>query len=104
MRWFIGKLAQTSTKKVSSCLTQISSGSSSRSSKASTAQSQHGKSKQHLVRRTNNAEMVDNLLLSRIREIEEFYMQKERKLSNIISVCVMTIIIGIHSNNNNNNK
>ena len=48
--------------------------------------------------------MVENLLLSRIREIEEFYMQKERKLSNIISVCVMTIIIGIHSNNNNNNN
>ena len=47
--------------------------------------------------------MVDNLLLSRRREIEEFYVQKERKLSNIISVCVMTIIVGIHNNNNNCN-
>lgn len=41
--------------------------------------------------------MVDNLLLSRIREIEEFYMQIERKLSNIISVYMMRIIIGILS-------
>ena len=31
--------------------------------------------------------------------MEEFYVQKERKLSNIISVCVMTIIVGIHNNN-----
>ena len=70
--------------------------------------------------------MVDNLFVMlkcalqvlsmnyvfRIRKIEEFYKQKERKFSNIISVYLMTIIIIIlhnnniinNDNNNNSNK